>query len=71
MTLQVLYALDAYCIPLARISLLSCCLQVPVASVRVVTPVGVDISPLRRIADSFQLPLVQTLLADDDPASGY
>ena len=67
MTLQVLYALDAYCIPLARISLLSCCLQVPVASVRVVTPVGVDISQLRRIADSFQVPLVQTFLADDDP----
>ena len=67
MTLQLLYALDAYCIPLARISLLSCCLQAPIGSIRVVTPSGVDISPLRRIADSFQLPLVQSFLADDDP----
>ena len=67
MTFQLVYALDAYCIPLARISLLSVCRHAPVGSIRVVSPAGVDISPLRRIADSFQVPLLQSFLADDDP----
>jgi len=67
MTLQLLYALDAKCLSLARISLYSFCLHAPVATIRVVTPAGVDITPLHSIADAFQRPLVHSVLADDDP----
>jgi len=67
MTLQLLYALDTNCLSLARISLFSFCLHAPVASIRVFTPAGVDITPLRRIAEACQRPFAQSVLADDDP----
>ena len=70
MTLQLFYALDANCLSLARISLFSFCLNAPVATIRVLTPAGVDITPLRRIADACQRPLVHSVLADDDPIQG-
>lgn len=68
MSIQLVYAIDAACLELAALSFVSVCLHSsPPASLRVLTPIGVDPSLLQQLAELMAVPFLHQQLPQHTP----